>query len=697
MKRRWAIAAVAAVLYTVLMGVIWGIGTDEAEKDTESLLDYSIDDFRSTIGGAIDTMLASVARGAVRELGRAEARPTEDIAALAKRLDLDELNVVDREGRIIASNDPHSLGAVMAGDPVTDAFMALTNGTVASVSQPFRPHARNPEVRAKYLGVAFPGGDGFVQVGLDESHLAGMLPGILGYIFDEWLLGKTGFFLCADAETDRLISNPSRHRNEARTLAEAGFDEAVARPYEITGNTGAGKTFVQTLFGETCFCRCYLFGGHRFVPALPKREFYGERTVFAVVFGVLLFAVILGFAAFTDRVFRDKDSLKAFYAAEDERRNREMDIAKTIQLAALPGELPENPVFRLSASMTPAREVGGDFYDHFRFDATREAFLVADVSGKGITAALYMMTAKALLKNRLLADRDPAAALAAANAELCRNNPANMFLTAWMGVLDTQTGRVDFANAGHNPPLVRRADGRVEWLRAKSGPMLAVVGGAVYKPHTATLAPGDALFLYTDGVTEAMDPQGALFGEKRLEETLRAAPDGDPAGLCRLVRAAVAAFAAGTPAADDLTVLAIRQLHSPHHASRSFPATRDGLADASAFLDELLSDADPALAPPLHVMLDEIVSNVVKHSGATVFELDAAIANGNAARLTVSDNGRPYDPLARADPDTTLSASDRPIGGLGILIVKKMADSVSYHRESGKNILTLTKAVKGGK
>ena len=697
MKRYWAIAAIAAAIYAALMGLIWAIGTQQAAKNTESLLDYAILDFRDTIGGAIDTMLGSIARHAVRDLGKAEARPMEDIAALAKDLDIDEINVVSREGVIIASNDPHCLGACMAGDPVMDAFMALTNGTVASVSQPFRPHARNPEVRAKYLAVAFPGGDGFVQVGLDESHLAEMLPGILGYIFDEWLLGSTGFFLCADAETDRLISNPSRHRDEARTLAEAGFDAVAAAPFEVVGNTSPGTTFRQKLFGENCHCRNYLFGGHRFVPALPDREFYDTRTVYTVVFGVLLFAVIAMFACFIGRIFSDADRLKAFYAAEESRRNREMDIAKTIQTSALPGALPENPVYRLAASMTPARDVGGDFYDHFPFEATHIAFLVADVSGKGITAALYMMTAKNLLKNRLLAERDVAAALASANADLCRNNPANMFLTAWVGVLDTRTGHLDFANAGHNPPLLRRADGSVERLRAKSGPMLAVVDDAPYRAHSATLRPGDTLFLYTDGVTEAMDTAGALFGEQRLEETLSAAPDGDPASINRLVRAAVAAFAAGAPAADDLTVLAVQQLTPPRHASNSFPATREGLAAASAFLDEILADTDPGLAPPLHVMLDEIVSNVVNYSGATVFEIDASIAGTDSASLAIADNGKPYDPLAHDDPDTTLDAADRPIGGLGILIVKKMSDAIAYRREGNRNILTFMKTVKGKK
>lgn len=693
MKRRWAIAAVAAAIYAVLMGVIWGIGTHQAEKETESLLDNAIGDFRSTVGGALDTMLASIARCAVRELRRAEPRPMEDIAALAKRLDIDELNVVSRDGVIVASNDPHSLGAVMAGDPVMAPFMALTNGTLSSVSQPFRPHARNPKVRARYLAVPFPGGEGFVQVGLDERHLAGMLPDIYGYLSNGGRLGRTGFILCANEETGLLVSPPLRHRGKAETLAETGFDEATANPFEIVGTSGFGQTFVQRLYGETCFCRCYLFGGHRFVPALPEREFYDTRTDYMVVCGALLFAILLGFAWFTDRVFRDKDRIQAFYAAEDERRTREMEIAKTIQTAALPGQPPDDPAFRMSSFMAPAREIGGDFYDHFRLDATRVAFGVADVSGKGITAALYMMTAKGLLKNRLLADSDPAAALAAANAELSRNNPANMFLTAWMGVLDTRTGRVDFANAGHNPPLVRRADGSVEWLRAKSGPMLAVLGGVRYEPRSVTLDPGDTLFLYTDGVTEATDAAGALFGETRLAETLRAASDGDPSSVCRLVRAAVAAFAAGAPAADDMTVLAVRRLTPPRHAACAFPATLDGLAGASAFLDRILEGAAPALAAPLHVILDEIVSNVVHHSGATFFEVDASVAGRTDARMSISDDGRPYDPLAHDDPDTSLSAADRPIGGLGILIAKKLADTLAYRRESDRNILTLAKAV----
>lgn len=689
MRRRWAIYGIALALYVALMVIARVITTRQAALNTEAQLDNAVHDYHATIAGAIDTMLGSAARQAVRELGRPSPRSMAEIDALAHRLDIDELNVVDSTGEIIASNDPHCMGVRMADDPVMAPFMALTNGTLAFVSQPFRRHARNPQVHAKYLAVAFPDGNGFVQVGLDERHLSELLPGILNCIFDEWVLGRTGFFLCANDDTDVLVSNPSRHLDKAKTLADTGFDEAAAAPYEVVGADAPGHTFKQRLYGEICDCRNYLFGGHRFVPAIPQREFYDTRTIFGVVFGILLFLILGAFAWFANRIFRDKDRLKAFYDAEDARRRHEMDIAKTIQTSALPGKVPPNPRFRLAASMSPAREVGGDFYDHFRFGPTHIAFLVADVSGKGITAALYMMTAKTLFKNKLLGAREIAAAFAAVNHELCANNPANMFLTAWGAILDTTTGILDFVNAGHNPPLLRRADGSVEWMREKSGPMLAVVPGAAYKLRTASLAPGDTLLLYTDGVTEAMDASGALFGDARLEETLRAAPSGDPESVCRMVRAAVAAFTAGAPAADDLTLLAVQRLPPPRR-TRVFPSTRDGLSAASALLDECLAAA-PLLSAPLHVVLDEVASNVVKHSGAASFEVDAEISSTHA-RLTISDDGVPYDPLAHADPDTSLSASDRPVGGLGILIVKKIADAVSYRRENNRNILSIEKS-----
>ena len=701
-KRRIVIFGGMIALYAVLMAVTWIVSTSQAEESTNAQLDYSVINFHDTVAGAIDTMLGHVARTAVRHIGDAHVMSMERMAAGARELDIDEVNTVSREGVIIASNDPHSLGAVMAGDPVMNDFMKLTNGVTATVSQPFRSHARNPGKRAKYLAAAFPGGDGFVQVGLDETTLKKMLPTILGYIFDEWLLGETGFFLCADMDTGRLVSNPSRHRDEAWTLAETGYDVEKAKKFEVVADGRAkGSTFVQTLFGEKCFCRAFLFGGHRFVAALPEREYFGGRNLLSVVFGVIFLVVLGAFALLIDRIFRDADSLRMFYAAEDERRASDMEIAKTVQNSALPMSPPENPCYRLDAAMHAAREVGGDFYDYFVLDATHIAFLVADVSGKGITAALYMMTAKTLIKNTLLAVRDPAAALTEANAELCANNPANMFLTAWVGVLDLETGVVTFANAGHNPPAVLRGPKSATLVRKSSGPVLAFLDGVKYMARTMSLSPGDSLFLYTDGVTEAMDAKGELFGEERMLDALNVVDDPDPHSLCNIVRTVVAAFSEGLPQTDDITVMAVRYIKPPKLYSCRFQSRQEGISAASQFLDETIEkeavrdERLTLLLPSLHIILDEICSNIVRHSGATGFEVHIEIVETPlGVRMTFCDDGVAYDPLAHADPDTTLPAEARPIGGLGILMVKKMASSVNYRRAHGRNIFTVVQSAK---
>jgi len=341
--------------------------------------------------------------------------------------------------------------------------------------------------------------------------------------------------------------------------------------------------------------------------------------------------------------------------------------------------------------MMPALDIGGDFYDFFMLDLTHLAFMVADVSGKGVTAALYMMTAKTLLKDAILATRDPADAFARVNAELCRSNTANMFLTAWSGVLDLESGRVTYANAGHNPPL-KVADGKSYYVMDRSGPVLAFLEGAQYRSRTLSLQPGEGLFLYTDGVTEALDPSGALFGEERLADAVNAVQDPSPKSLCNVVRMAVAAFADDAPQADDLTVLSVRYVSRPQRFVRSFPPTQDGIAAASAFLDEIFghSGSGGVRLSSLHIVIDEICSNIVKHSGAKGFELDIELVSETAGvKLTFIDDGVPYDPLSHEDPDVTLSAAERPIGGLGIMMVKKMSQSMSYERAHDRNYLTV--------
>ncbi len=253
-------------------------------------------------------------------------------------------------------------------------------------------------------------------------------------------------------------------------------------------------------------------------------------------------------------------------SAERERVRSELAVARRIQLSALPAVRPpftgaDGGTFALSASMNPAREVGGDFYDFFMVDTTRCAVVVADVSGKGVPAALFMMRAKALLRQLLAEGLPPEQAMARANEGLSADNEENMFVTVWLGVLGTATGELRFANGGHNPAVYRGADGSVAWLRERSGLLLGGFAGAPYKGFARTMAPGDVLVLYTDGVTEAMDPGQHCYGNDRLEQLVAGLPDdvaAEPAAVVEAVQADVRAFADGAEQADDITILVLR-------------------------------------------------------------------------------------------------------------------------------------------
>ncbi len=689
MRRTVCIILGTAALYATLMAVVWGICTGQAKRNTENLLDYALTDFRDATNGAIDTMLTQVCEEMTRLFGHPQVCGMAEMQRLADLVAVDEINVVDRTGLIIASNLESELGYFMPNHPDAATFLVLTNGTTRVFSPPFRASATTPDKFYKYTGVAFPGGNGYVQVGLSEMHLARMYPIILGHIFDGWLIGKNGFFLCADMKEGRLVATPAIHKDAAATLAETGFDPSAV-PEE------RGKTFKQHLFGRLCHCKVYDFAAHRTVVAVPHAEFYHWRDIVVVVLAILLFAVLGGFALFIIRVADDSDRLKVFYAEEEARRAKDMEIAKTIQNSALPADLPDRPHFALHASMTPARDVGGDFYDYFPLGPTLVAFLVADVSGKGVTAALYMMTAKTLIKDMLLSTRDPAVALSRANDELCANNPANMFLTAWVGVFDLESGIVTYVNAGHNPPaLLRGAEEPVPSpLTERSGPVMAFMPGISYRARQVRLTPGDAIFLYTDGVTEAMDRKGELFGDERLDATLRTVPSLSPAAICLHVRTAVTAFAEGAPQADDITVLAFLCKSLVQRKVRTFPVSQEALAAAMRHLDATLDDikCPKAIRGAFDIILDEVVSNIVKFSKASGFELDIeAIDEPRGVNLVFVDDGAPYNPLAHVDPDTTITADKRPIGGLGILMVKRLSDEQSYRREHNRNFLTIFK------
>lgn len=232
----------------------------------------------------------------------------------------------------------------------------------------------------------------------------------------------------------------------------------------------------------------------------------------------------------------------------------ELSVAKGIQADMLPTNFPNNETFGLCGSMTPARDVGGDLYDFFFIDKTHLALVIADVSGKGIPAALFMARAKTLIMDHISEGKSLEEAAAKVNDRLCEGNSAGLFVTAWLGVIDLTTGVLTYVNAGHNPPVVRH-NGHIEFLREKSGMAFGGMEGLPYRVHEIPLKPKDALLLYTDGVTEANNPQDELYGEARLLACLRAAKQGDPKGLVERISSDLAEFSKGREQFDDITTL----------------------------------------------------------------------------------------------------------------------------------------------
>ena len=242
-------------------------------------------------------------------------------------------------------------------------------------------------------------------------------------------------------------------------------------------------------------------------------------------------------------------------AAASQKRKSELEIAASIQQSALPDNMPVSPCFSVRASMDPAKEIGGDFYDFFYIDARHFAFLIADVSGKGVPAALFMMKAKIVLKNILSSPGSLADQIIAANKSLCVNNKACLFVTAFIAVLDTETGIVEYVNAGHNPPLIKNGNGEYAYLCDEKFLVLGAFDDVRYKSKTIKLAPGSGMFLYTDGVTEAQDEKKELYGEDSLRNLLN--KNDDTREILTVINEDIASFCGNAEQSDDITMLSL--------------------------------------------------------------------------------------------------------------------------------------------
>ena len=244
--------------------------------------------------------------------------------------------------------------------------------------------------------------------------------------------------------------------------------------------------------------------------------------------------------------------------AEKERIGTELALATKLQAAFLPNSFPAFPdrgEFDICASMDPAKEVGGDFYDFYLIDDDHLCLLIADVSGKGIPAALFMMVSKIILQSCAMLGQSAGEVLTKTNEAICSNNKESMFVTVWIGILEISTGRLTCANAGHEYPALSRKDGGFELVKDRHGLVIGGMDGVKYREYELTLSPGDKLFVYTDGVPETTDADNVMFGTERMLSALNAEPGASPERILKNVRAAVDGFVNGAEQFDDLTML----------------------------------------------------------------------------------------------------------------------------------------------
>lgn len=410
-----------------------------------------------------------------------------------------------------------------------------------------------------------------------------------------------------------------------------------------------------------------------------------------------LFFVLLGMLILYFMISRFASNEKKLRLASEEQARiaGELEVAKRIQQEMLPKTFPPY----VYGSLEPAQGVGGDLFDFFTRDG-KLFFCIGDVSGKGVPASMLMSMTHSLF--RVLANKEerPSRILQALNKELCRGNDTNMFITFFMGCLDLYSGLLRFGNAGHDKPFLLTEE--ITLLPTQAHLPLGVFSDTHYEDQTLVLAPGTALFLYTDGLTEAMNEQRKLFGREGVTKVLNAFLEDKDSSLETLVSSmsnAAHRFAGKAPQSDDLTMLAFRfDPEDSLHEEITLQNNVEEVTRLGEFVKDYLGklEMDAKTAAGLRLALEETVVNVINYAypkGETGVLVILADSNHREIRFTLLDSGDPFDPTTVLEADTTLDAQNRPIGGLGVLLSRRLTDSISYTRLDGKNVLTLTKSI----
>lgn len=374
-------------------------------------------------------------------------------------------------------------------------------------------------------------------------------------------------------------------------------------------------------------------------------------------------------------------------ASERQKILSEMEIAKQIQLSALPFVFPQHEKFELHALMYPARKIGGDFYDFFFLNKHKIALVIADVSGKGISAALYMMQAQEIIKHTAQYTRSIEKVFERVNDVLCEGNKACMFVSAFFAVIDLESGEMEYVNAGHMPPFIIAGE-NCQKLEPLKNFVLGIREGISYHAQKIILPPQSFLYLYTDGITEAENTQGEFYGEKRLYEI-----------LCRGKKSArklnsdilndIAKFSRNTSQSDDITMLCFFY-RGPSENSMETDAEITALPLILDFIknDMALKKLPENICSKMIMIAEEIFTNIASYAYEKSGKVRIKTSlSPDQYTVVFMDRGKPYNPLEHTDPSFDLPLKSRTPGGLGIFLAKRLSDKLEYEHQKGENIL----------
>ena len=725
-QRRLLSCIVIAYLITSTFTLILQNGM--AQIETQEVFTVAINDVEAAVRSKSNHQLLEIAEQVKVDY---EKDPTVSLSDLTVKYGIKEINIVASNGIIKNSTEADSIGYDMNSKAQSKEFVDVLK-VQDSFVQDYSPRGKDETVWRKYAAVNLTDG-GFIQVGYDAEQFHTMLAEFVIDVTKNRHVGTSGFVAVLDEQLCMVIDNDYAGKH----ISSIGIDPPGEMKQGQTATALYNADIVDSI-NDVSAEYMYVFKfveGYCLIAAMPVNEamFMRDASMLTSVFmQVIIFATLFvfiyllikrviinnlkkindtlaqitngdlsvtvdvrsnkEFSSLSDDINSTVATLKRYIAEAAARIDKELEYAKQIQLSALPTNFPENEEYSIYAEMIAAKEVGGDFYDFYKLNDTTVAFLAADVSGKGIPAAMFMMTAKTIIKDLAESGMAVNDIFTKANEKLCENNESGMFVTAWMGILDLTTGNVQFANAGHNPPLLKRADSSFEYLKTRAGFVLAGMEGN----------PGDKLFLYTDGVPEATNADNKLYGEDRLLTFMNQNASVEATELLPALKANIDEFVGEAPQFDDITMLMFDykpKKGGEHMTKKTIPAKTEFLNDLLGFVDEILDsfECPMKVQTSICVALEEVFVNVARYAyGGGDGDVELCVgfdAESRTMTFRMEDKGVPFDPLKKPDPDITLSAEEREIGGLGIFITKKTMDSVTYAYENGKNILTMTKKI----